>query len=161
MERYKLWLFFPNRILQNAVVSHLYWLLDPLVCPRPRSLPEPGKRERATGRDFVTDRPIQVLCNSLLHLKRCFESTYILKTSVSHMSPWIFSKILLNFREREREGERERNISVSLRLERPLLGTWPATQACTMTGNWTGYSLAHRPALNALSHTSRGVIWVI
>ena len=36
-----------------------------------------------------------------------------------------------------REKERERNISVWLPLTCPLLGTWPATQACAMTGNWT------------------------
>ena len=35
-----------------------------------------------------------------------------------------------------REKERERN--VWLPLERPLLGTWPATQACALTGNQTG-----------------------
>ena len=27
----------------------------------------------------------------------------------------------------------------------PLLGTWPATQACALTGNWTGDPLVHRP----------------
>ena len=37
--------------------------------------------------------------------------------------------------ERERERERERNISVWLLLMEPLLGTWPATQACALTGN--------------------------
>ena len=35
------------------------------------------------------------------------------------------------------EKERERNISVWLPLTRPLLGTWPTTQACAPTGNWT------------------------
>ena len=39
------------------------------------------------------------------------------------------------FREREREKQRERNINVWLPLERPLLGTWPATQACALTRN--------------------------
>ena len=34
-----------------------------------------------------------------------------------------------------REKERERNINVSLPLARPLLGTWPATQTCALTGN--------------------------
>ena len=40
--------------------------------------------------------------------------------------------------ERGREGkekERERNINVWLPLACPLLGIWPATQACTLTGN--------------------------
>ena len=39
------------------------------------------------------------------------------------------------FRERGREGEREGNINVWLLLSRPLLGTWPATQAHALTGN--------------------------
>ena len=39
---------------------------------------------------------------------------------------------LFIFREREREGEREGNIDVWLPLARPLLGTWPATQACAL-----------------------------
>ena len=34
-----------------------------------------------------------------------------------------------------REKEREKNISVWLLLACPLLGTWPATQACALTGN--------------------------
>ena len=46
---------------------------------------------------------------------------------------------LFIFRERGREGERrERNISVWLPLVCPLLGTWPTTQACALTGNQTG-----------------------
>ena len=35
----------------------------------------------------------------------------------------------------EREEERERNIRVWLPLVRPLLGTWPATQTCALTGH--------------------------
>ena len=41
-----------------------------------------------------------------------------------------------------REKE-ERNNSVCLPLVCPLLGTWPATQACALTGNRTGDSLVH------------------
>ena len=51
---------------------------------------------------------------------------------------FVFFKILFYlFLEREewREKERERNISVWLPLASPLLGTWPATQACAWTGN--------------------------
>ena len=43
-----------------------------------------------------------------------------------------------------------------LPLAHPLLGTWPATQACTLNGNWTGNTLICRPELNPLSHTSQG-----
>ena len=55
-----------------------------------------------------------------------------------------------------REKERERNIHVWLPLMRPLLGTWPATQACALTGNRTGDRLVRRPVLHPLSHTSQG-----
>ena len=34
-----------------------------------------------------------------------------------------------------REKERKRNINVWLPLACSLLGTWPATQACALTGN--------------------------
>ena len=37
----------------------------------------------------------------------------------------------------------------------PLLGTWPATQACALTGNQTGDPLVHRLELSPLSHTSQ------
>ena len=44
-------------------------------------------------------------------------------------------------------------------LTHPLLGTWPATQACALTGNRTGNPLVHRPALNPLSYTSQGTFF--
>ena len=59
-----------------------------------------------------------------------------------------------------REKERERNINVWLPLERPLLGTWPATQARALTGNRTGDPLDLGPALNPLSHTSQGYLLI-
>ena len=55
---------------------------------------------------------------------------------------------------RKREGER--NINVWLPLTRPLLGTWPASQACALTDNRTGDCLVRRLALSPLSHTSHG-----
>ena len=55
-----------------------------------------------------------------------------------------------------REKERERNIHVWLPLMRPLLGTWPATQACALTGNRTGERLVRRPMRHPLSPTSQG-----
>ena len=48
------------------------------------------------------------------------------------------------------------NINVWLPLARPLLGTWPTTQACALTGNQTCDPMVCRPALNPLSHTSQG-----
>ena len=48
-----------------------------------------------------------------------------------------FKDFISLFLERgaRREKERERNINVWLPLMCPLLGTWPATQACALTGN--------------------------
>ena len=51
-----------------------------------------------------------------------------------------FLKILFIV-DRGREGEKEGNINVWLPLVRPLLGTWPATQACALTGNRTSDTL--------------------
>ena len=58
-----------------------------------------------------------------------------------------------------KEKERERNISVWLPLVRPVLGTWPAPQACALTGNRTSDPLVCRPVLNPLSHTSQGYLF--
>ena len=55
-----------------------------------------------------------------------------------------------------KEKERERNINVQLPLAGLSLETQPATQACALTGNRTSNPLVCRPALNPLSHTSRG-----
>ena len=63
--------------------------------------------------------------------------------------------LLLEKRE-GKEKERERNINVWLPFMQPLLGTWPATQACALTGNQTGDPLICKLALNPLSHTSQG-----
>ena len=38
----------------------------------------------------------------------------------------------------------------------PPLRTWPTTQACALTGNWTDDPLIRRPVLNPLSHISQG-----
>ena len=56
----------------------------------------------------------------------------------------------------EKEGERD--INVWLLLARPLLGTWPAPQACALTGNQTSNPLVLRLVLNPLSRTSRDKI---
>ena len=51
----------------------------------------------------------------------------------------------------------ERNIDW-LPLTCPQLGTWPATQACPLTGNETGNLLVHKLALKPLSYTSQAII---
>ena len=55
----------------------------------------------------------------------------------------------------------EGNIKVWLPLVRPPLGTWPATQACALTGNQTSDLLVHRPELNPQSHTSQGQLFYV
>ena len=49
-----------------------------------------------------------------------------------------------------------KSINVSVPLTHPLLRTWPATQACALTGDRTGDPLVCRLVLNPLSHTSQG-----
>ena len=47
-----------------------------------------------------------------------------------------------------REKERERNINVWLPLMCPPPGTWPTTQACSLTGNQTSNLAIPRQVLN-------------
>ena len=69
---------------------------------------------------------------------------------------YIYDFIYL-FPEREgRERERERNINEWLPVVCPPQGSWPATQACALTGNQSGDPLVLRPVLHPLSHTSQG-----
>ena len=74
----------------------------------------------------------------------------------SLITHFFFKDFIYLFLERGREGQRERNINVWMPLVRPLLWTWPATQACALTGNWTVNALVCRRVLNLLSHTSQG-----
>ena len=65
---------------------------------------------------------------------------------------------LFIFKERrkgEREGEKHRLIAS--RMPPTGEGSWPATQACALVGNWTSDPLVCRLVLNPLSHnTSQG-----
>ena len=66
-------------------------------------------------------------------------------------------------REGERKGEKHRCARDTKYIDQlpfacPQLGTWPTTQTCALTGNWTGNIFVCRPALNPLSHTSQGNI---
>ena len=91
---------------------------------------------------------------------------FLFPLSVSSFLPFLsfpskYFIYLLVFRERGKEGERERSIKVCLPLAYPLLGTWPATQACALTGNRTSDLLVHRPMLNPLSYTSQGPLFFL
>ena len=88
--------------------------------------------------------------------------------SVKSCSKWILFRIRLKKkfplfildRGEGREKKRERNINVWVSLTHPPTGelTWPATQACALTGKQTGDPLICRLALNPLSPTSQGRI---
>ena len=66
---------------------------------------------------------------------------------------------LLISREREREGEREgENHQCAVVSVRTELKSWPATQACALTGNRTSVPLVQRPPLNPLSHHQPGQV---
>ena len=69
----------------------------------------------------------------------------------------IFLMYLFIFRQRGMEGEREgEKHQCVVASHMPLLGTWPATQPCALTGNGTDDPLVPRPVLSPLSHTSQG-----
>ena len=59
-------------------------------------------------------------------------------------------------REEREEKESERNVNVWLPLAHLLLGTWPTTQACALTGSRTGDLSILRPACSPLSHPGEG-----
>ena len=86
-------------------------------------------------------------------------SGFLVSLLQTDLEPFAFSKdfMYLFFRQRRRKGEKTGgNINVWLPLACPPPGTWPATQACALTGNQTSVLLVRRPALSPLSHTSQG-----
>ena len=77
----------------------------------------------------------------------CLNMTRSLGLCLLFIHSFIHSDCIYLFLERgeSREEEREKIINVWLSLACPLLGTWPATQACALTGNQTGNLLVLRP----------------
>ena len=74
---------------------------------------------------------------------------------------WMGVFYLFIFRQGGREGERQGDkdqCMVAFRTPHTL-GTWPATQACALTGSRTNNTLVLRLALSPLSHTSQGHTW--
>ena len=68
---------------------------------------------------------------------------------------FFFFNFLIIFREGKGGRKRERNINVWLPLELPPTGDlWLTSQACALTGNWTGNPLVHSLVLSPWSHTS-------
>ena len=75
------------------------------------------------------------LTNVLWYQRQCWKYEFFFKYFV-----YLFLES-----EQGREKERERNINVWLPLTWPPLGTWPTTQACVLTGNWSGDPLVRSP----------------
>ena len=73
---------------------------------------------------------------------------YLIIPALDIVNFFLKYRYIFIFRERGKEKERERNIHVWLPLTRPLLGTWPATQACALTGIRTHDPLVRKSALN-------------
>ena len=96
---------------------------------------------------------------SVLHGKLVYQTFAFFIFVCIFFFPFLKFVYLFIFRERGKEGERKRNINVWLPLVCPLLGTWPATQACALTGNGTINPLVHKPAHNPLSHTSQDIFF--
>ena len=81
-------------------------------------------------------------------LEKCLFKTFI------HF--YFFKYLFLERGEGEREGEKHQCVS----LMHPLLGTWPTTQACALTGNGTSNPSVCRPVLNPLTYISQGPLLI-
>ena len=81
-----------------------------------------------------------------------------MKQKLKILLNYIFKFYLFLERREGMEKVRERNSNVWLSLTHPLLGTWPATQVCALTGNQTGNPVVCRLKLNPLSHTSQSLL---
>ena len=84
---------------------------------------------------------------------------------LSKISKW--KKYLFTFKERKGGRKKGRETSVCERyinwlpLTHPQLRTWPTTQACALTGNWTSNPSDCTLVLNPLSHTSQGIASIL
>ena len=81
-------------------------------------------------------------------------SNQVMANVVGNGSDFFKRCFIYLFLER-RKGRRKTSMCGIFHMP-PLTGTWPATQACALTGNWTGDPLLHSLVLNPLSHTSQG-----
>ena len=81
-----------------------------------------------TGRDSLSSRNINQDFK-----KRSTQFWSVCSGILTYFSfSFIFTDFNCFYRGEGRQQERERNIKVWLLLMRPLLGTWPATQACVL-----------------------------
>ena len=127
------------------------------------SIPLFGTNNFKMGFDITQNVSEQVILswkyNSLVKSLNLFNLQHTCSFLTLKKNKILFIYLFLD-RGEQREKERERNISVWLPLNHPLLGTWPATQACALTGNRTGNPLVCRPVLNPLSHSSQGLFLI-
>ena len=111
--------------------------------------------------------PGQVMMDSMEYVGECFLVLYYWEDRLElpfTIQPSIFffkkKKRFYSFLAKEGKGGREtwrcERYNDRWPLTHPLLGTWPATRACALTGNQTSNLLVCRPPLNPLSHTSQG-----
>ena len=82
------------------------------------------------------------------------------QSTLAQITSFLKKDFIYLFLGSRREGKREGNINVWLPLECSLLGTWPAIQACVLTGNWTSNLLPLRSVFNPLSHTSQRFLFL-
>ena len=69
------------------------------------------------------------VCKSVCILLSCFS-----KDQLPYNETYFFNFFISLERGEGREKKRERYINVWLPLTHPILGTWPASQACALTG---------------------------
>ena len=101
--------------------------------------------------NLLISKKVYLLCHSIYQNLGIILATCFFK--------FLFKRFYL-YRGKGRGKERERNITVWLPLMDPLLGTWPATQACGLDWESTSNPLVCRPVLNPLSHTSQGSMFI-
>ena len=133
---------FPN---YNAQETHLksivcrFWSSDPVI---PVGVRNWLFNRQVTPGDYATTADVWPTC-----IETDREASMCSSLFFS-----FFKYLIYLFLERGegRERERERNISVQEihRSCMPPSGTWPATQACTLTGNWTSDLLLCRKVPN-------------
>ena len=93
------------------------------------------------------------------HIKYLGDCTITIQTEFLILFFRVFFKRFYLFIFREGKGGRKRGRETSMcgcLLSTTPLGTWPATQACALTGNGTSDPSVRGQALNPLSHTSQG-----
>ena len=108
----------------------------------------------------ITLRGISCQFCSLVWLKDVYHSFTFQRHIFYNYMLWFFKRFYLILERGEgREKEGKRNINVWLPLMWAPLGTWPATRACALTGNWTGNPLVHSPC--SIHWATPARIWLI